>query len=230
MEPKTKLAVYQIEATNACNLKCSFCPKFVPWNKRPIGFMDPELVERVDWSSTKYTEVQFTGEPTLHKQLPEILRRIKDHGVMVGFSTNGTLKDRLEAVLDIADIITVNDDDFRDPVFAERKNVYVQKLGENYPIEDYSRTKLAPEYPVCRTPLTRVSIHWNGDVVPCCKDHSGVHVFGNLWEKSLYEIEISHARREFVRSSVESRHNGLCEFCEAPNPHRIHSKLLLRML
>lgn len=228
-EATTALKVYQIESTNACNLTCSFCPKFEPWNKRKIGFMNPDLIDRVDWSATRYTEVQFTGEPTLHKRLIEILTRIKDYGVLVGFSTNGTFKERLAAALEVADAVTVNDDEFRDPVFTERPNVFVQRLGDSYPIEDYSRQEPG-EMPICRTPLTRISIHWNGDVVPCCKDHSGVCVFGNLWEQSFHEIEHGNPRKEFIRSMVTSRHNGLCEYCKAPNPHRIHARILEAIL
>lgn len=222
----TKLKVYQIETTNACNLKCSFCPIFADWYKRPPGFMDPDLIDRVDWSATKYTEVQFSGEPLLHKKLGEVLERIKAKGVRVGFSTNGTFKDRLEAVLPIADSVTVNDDDFRDPVFEEKPNVFVQRLGDNSPFEDYTRTKPGV-VPQCDTPFGYVSIHWNGDVVPCCKDHSGVHVFGNLFEQTFEQIEHGEVRREFLAGLAAGQANKLCEFCEQPNPHLgIHDRLI----
>ena len=215
----TELKVYQIETTNACNLTCSFCPKFTDWNQRRIGFMDPALVERVDWSATEYTEVQFTGEPTLHKELRAIIESIKKHGVRVGFSTNGTFKERLSDVLDIADIVTVNDDDYRDPVFVDRPNVVVQQLGVTFGIEDYSRKKIHNEtLPGCTTPWNYVSIHYNGDVVPCCKDHSGVVVYGNLYEQTFEEIENSETRKKFLASIVNNKRNGLCEYCHSPNP------------
>jgi radical SAM protein with 4Fe4S-binding SPASM domain len=223
----TKLKVYQVETTNACNLTCSFCPKFTDWNQRKIGFMDPALIDRIDWSGTEYTEVQFTGEPTLHKDLLAIIRAIKKNGVRVGFSTNGTFKDRLEAVLNEADIVTVNDDDFRDPVFQDRPNVVVQQLGVTFNIEDYSRKAIVNEVlPQCQTPWDYVSIHYNGDVVPCCKDHSGVVVYGNLYEQTFAEIEDSPRRREFLESITQNERNGLCEYCCSPNPHEIHSRLL----
>lgn len=223
----TPLKVYQVETTNACNLTCSFCPKFTDWNKRRIGFMDPDLIDRIDWSGTSYTEVQFTGEPTLHKRLREILERIKAKGVRVGFSTNGTFKDRLEAVLDIADIVTVNDDDFRDPVFQDRENVLVQQLGVTYEIEDYSRkVMINPIFPKCSTPFNYVSVHYNGDVVPCCKDHSGVVVYGNLYEQTFEEIANSPKRLAFLKTFEDSTPNGLCEYCHSPNPHEIHERIV----
>lgn len=219
-------AVYQIETTNACNLTCSFCPLFEPWNERAKGFMDPDLIDRVDWSGTNYTELQFTGEPTLHKRLQEIIERVKAKGVRVGFSTNGTFKERLGKVLPLADAVTVNDDDFRDPVFADRPNVLVQQLGVTYEIEDYSRTVRVDPYPSCTTPVSHVSIHWNGDVVPCCKDHSGVNVFGNLYSETFDQIANGAKRAAFLALAAAKKDNGLCEWCCAPNPHEIHSKIL----
>lgn len=220
--------VYQIETTNACNLKCSFCPKFADWNDRKIGFMDPLLITLVDWSATEYVELQFTGEPTLHKDLVNIIRAIKKNGVRVGFSTNGTFKDRLGEALHEADIVTVNDDDFRDPVFQDRPNVVVQQLGVTFNIEDYSRTKKRA-IPLCKTPFEYVSIHWNGDVVPCCKDHSGVRVFGNLYEQTFKEIVDGPLRHEFLETITQNEDNGLCEYCQGPNPHEIHQRLLERV-
>lgn len=220
----SKVKVYQIEATNVCNLSCSFCPRFASWYKRPLGFMDPDLLDRVDWLYTAFTEVQFTGEPTLHAQLPEILKRIKKYGVKVGFSTNGTVLDRLEECLNIADVVTVNDDKYRDPVFEHHPKVRVQKLGKNYPVEDYSRKRVS-YVPSCRTPFEYVSIHWNGDVVPCCKDHGGQHVFGNLWKQTFQEIVTSKKRERFLNGLDLAEANGLCEFCKNPNPHWIHKRL-----
>lgn len=217
--------VYQIEVTNACNLTCDFCPKFTPWNKRPIGMMDPRLVDLVDWSETGFTELQFTGEPLLHKHLIEIIKRVKSYGVKVGFSTNGTFKDRLAKALEYADLVTVNDDEFRDPVFEDRHNVVVQQLGVTYEIEDYSRAK-AGNPPPCVTPYDTVSIQWNGDVVPCCKDHGGHKSFGNLYVSKWDEVMESPARKAFLSTLSRRERNGLCEFCSSPNPHKIHEKLV----
>ena len=79
----------------------------------------------------------------MHPALGEIIARVKAKGVKVGFSTNATMLDRLYAVIDDVDIVTVNDDDLRDPAYQWRKNVYVQKLGVNFEYEDYSRRELA---------------------------------------------------------------------------------------
>ena len=223
-------SVYQMKVTNACNLRCGFCPTFQPWNRRKTGMMNLSLIDKIDWSATKYTELQMGGEPLLHPALPEIIARVKAKGVKVGLSTNATLLDRLAAVIDEVDMVTVDDDDLRDPAFVWRKNVYVQKLGETHPFEDYSRTK-KHKPPECVTPFDYVSILWNGDIVPCCKDHSGLHVFGNLYEQTFDQIVHSDKRWHFLATlnagqDVFGNLNGLCEYCDFANPHEIHDKLL----
>lgn len=228
MNEQTTLQIYQLETTNACNLRCSFCPTFMPWNERKTGLMDLDLIDRVDWSQTFYTELQFGGEPLIHPDLPEIIQRVKAKGVRVGFSTNAhpDFKDRLAAILDEVDIITVNDDAFRKPMFQDRSNVFVQQLGVTYMIEDYTRTQEPHDIPYCETPFKFVSIMYNGDVVPCCKDHSGINILGNLYEQTLYEIEHGEARQKFLQGMKDNQPNGICEYCDAPNPHKIHEGLI----
>ena len=67
---------------------------------------------------------------------------------------------------------------------------------------------------------------WNGDIVPCCKDHSALHVFGNLYEQTFDDIVNSPRRGEFLKSVTSKKDNGLCEYCDFANPHEIHDKIL----
>lgn len=221
------VSVYQLEVTNACNLRCHFCPTFQPWNDRATGLMDLSLIDCIDWSGTAYVELQKGGEPLLHPKLKEIVLRVKAKGVKVGFSTNAhpLLRGRLEAVLDLVDAITVNDDEYREPLFTDRPNVFVQRLGVTYPFMDYTRMAPAP-VPPCSTPEESVSIHWNGDVTPCCVDQSGVHVFGNLYEQTFQEVIDSGKRADFLEGLRRRNENQLCEYCDGPNPHLIHERIL----
>lgn len=82
-----------IELTNTCNLKCEKCPRSE--TKRPIGFLDGTLFDKIledIRASGVPTEVALSGsgEPTLHKQLVEFVRKargVPNVGV-VGFATN----------------------------------------------------------------------------------------------------------------------------------------------
>lgn len=229
-------SVYQIESTNVCNYSCHFCPLYAPWNDREQGYMDPMMVELVDWSGTEYTEVQFGGEPLLHPEIGDIIKRIRAHGVRVGFSTNASKPELLMLLLDAFPdlLVTINDDEYREPLpeLAAHPNVHVQRVGGDpsdpatYPLEDYSREKPVGFVPFCVTPRDFLSVQWNGDVVPCCKDHSGKHVLGNLYEESFEEIVLGKRRQEFLRNMLYGAFNGMCEFCQAPNPHKIHEALV----
>lgn len=85
--------VYQIEACSACNLQCPMCERTTHMGRQP-GLLQLELLSlmqsRGDFGGSYYVELQMAGEPTLHPQLFQIIRYLKDVvGVMVGLSTHG---------------------------------------------------------------------------------------------------------------------------------------------
>ena len=108
--------IYQIEATNHCNLKCPMCLRTTDM-VRSADHVDQGLIRamlaRGDFAGTSYTELQLAGEPTLHPQLGEIISLIKGHGILVGASTHGLLIGKkagvLEALLSL-DALTVSCD------------------------------------------------------------------------------------------------------------------------
>lgn len=219
------VAVYQFEATNVCNLACSFCPKESRWADRQEGFMDLSLIERVDWSHTKYVELQMTGESTLHPKLAEIATALRNKGLLVGLSSNGTRRFDFS----VFDSVTTTKDTERE-FKIEGPNVDFQVLGDTHPYEDYTHTKPAGQalHLSCVTPFTHISIQWDGDVVPCCKCHGKQHVFGNLYDQTFAEIIRSSRRMDFLeRMAATGRDaNYICKFCTAPNPHKIHTRLV----
>jgi len=103
--------IYQIEATNACQLDCYMCARKLM--KREIGYLNPELVaimvEREDFKNSYLVELQMYGEPLLHPDLDKIIKILKTGtDVKVGFSTNGILlKEKLDTVL-MCDYVTIS--------------------------------------------------------------------------------------------------------------------------
>ena len=68
---------------------------------------------------------------------------------------------------------------------------------------------------VCDKPWTSVTILWDGQVVPCCFDHNGSYVLGNLRKQSLKEIFHGERMRE-LRRAHRNRQLGdvsLCATC-----------------
>ena len=67
----------------------------------------------------------------------------------------------------------------------------------------------------CTWPWERMTILWDGDVVPCCFDYDKKYVLGNMKESKLIDIwngdRIQQLRKEFISNSVR---NPLCVNCE----------------
>ena len=117
--------VYQIEVTNACNLKCPMCLRTTDM-LRKSNLLDLDLLktmnERGDFDGSYYIELQLAGEPTLHPKLEEIVDYLKTEvGVMVGLSTHGLLMDkpRVQRALAKVDALTISVDSVVPETYAK---------------------------------------------------------------------------------------------------------------
>lgn len=85
-----------------CNFRCPFCynPGLVLEPEKQPTIPGEEffsfLEERKGWVDAV---VITGGEPTLHKGLPEFIRKIKGMGYLVGLETNGTNPGMLEGLI-----------------------------------------------------------------------------------------------------------------------------------
>ncbi len=81
-----------LETTNRCNLLCTTCPRTFE-ELEPEKDMSWELFTSIIGQFPKIARVVLhgVGEPMLVKDLPRMIRYLKDRGVYVLFNTNGTL-------------------------------------------------------------------------------------------------------------------------------------------
>ena len=81
-----------LETTNRCNLLCTTCPRTFE-ELEPEKDMSWELFTSIIDQFPKIARVVLhgVGEPMLVKELPRMIRYLKDRGVYVLFNTNGTL-------------------------------------------------------------------------------------------------------------------------------------------
>lgn len=99
-----KLAI--IETSSLCNLRCPMCPRTI--DRSPSGSlfrnMKFELLERLETVFPKLDEVilSWIGEPLINKQLPEIIKFIKQFGPRVHVTTNAVLltESRIHELID----------------------------------------------------------------------------------------------------------------------------------
>lgn len=215
------MKVYQLEVTNICNLKCDFCSMRHSWTKRPFGYLDPKLIDLIDWSETDYVELQLLGEPTLHPNLTLIIDRLTEKDVEIGFSTNNSNPEVVKRVAPKCKMITINDYDKKgiDRELLSMPNVRIQDVGGDFPVEDYTHTKKYSIQKICKIPYEYVSIQWDGDVVPCPRAHGKGVVYGNLYKQTWNEIMEGDVLKIFKGMILENKDVGLCEYCWAPNCH-----------
>lgn len=90
-----------LEITNICNLDCIFCPK----TERVKRSLTPEefdrLTERLR-GEVKFLYFHLMGEPFLHKHLPHFIAVAREKGFIPVLTTNGTLLDKAQAVIEAA--------------------------------------------------------------------------------------------------------------------------------
>jgi len=86
-----------------CNMRCPFCHNallVLPGENPDPGMTELEFLDFLQTRPGKLDGVCVTGgEPTLHKELPELLRKIKDMGFQIKLDTNGTNPQMLSALM-----------------------------------------------------------------------------------------------------------------------------------
>jgi hypothetical protein len=85
------LSSVNLELTNHCNLRCTFCPVNTTM-RRPKGFMDPALFRHVidDNPQIDFVLAFQWGEPLLHPSFFELVRHAADRDVRTMITSNGT--------------------------------------------------------------------------------------------------------------------------------------------
>jgi MoaA/NifB/PqqE/SkfB family radical SAM enzyme len=142
-----------LEVTNRCNLLCETCPRTFE-ELEPPADMSWELFTRIVDQVPEVARVVLhgVGEPMLVKNLPRMIRYLKDRGTYVLFNTNGTLLnpkkyaeivgtglDELRVSLDAADRETyakVRGKDFFNRIVRDvgRFTAYLRETGANKPL------------------------------------------------------------------------------------------------
>ena len=84
------------------------------------------------------------------------------------------------------------------------------------------RPKVIPQNE-CTWIWNSTMINWNGDVVPCCRDPHGRHVFGNAFETSLKTIWNGEAIRAFRSRIIQDQGSvDICRLCSGYGVPKLH--------
>jgi pyruvate formate lyase activating enzyme len=96
--------------TPGCNLRCPFCHNWrIVVDPKP-PFLHEATALKILESRKKYVDavVVTGGEPTMHKELPKFLAKLKKRGFMVKLDTNGFYPEVLEECLPYVDYVALD--------------------------------------------------------------------------------------------------------------------------
>jgi len=96
--------------TPGCNLRCPYCYNWrIVIDPKP-PFLNEETALKILEKRKKYVEavVVTGGEPTLHKEIPKFLRKLKERGFAVKLDTNGFYPQVLEECLAYVDYVALD--------------------------------------------------------------------------------------------------------------------------
>jgi hypothetical protein len=118
-----------LEVTNRCNLLCETCPRTFEELEPPADMswaLFTKIVDQVP--DVARVVLHGVGEPMLVKNLPKMIRYLKDRGTYVLFNTNGTLLNPKK----FQEIIDTGLDELRVSLDAADRKSYLAVRGKDF--------------------------------------------------------------------------------------------------
>jgi MoaA/NifB/PqqE/SkfB family radical SAM enzyme len=118
-----------LEVTNRCNLLCETCPRTFETLEPPADMSWSLFTRIVDqYPSIARVVLHGVGEPMLVRDLPRMIRYLKDRGTYVLFNTNGTLLQPKK----FQPLIDTGLDELRVSLDAADRETYRQVRGKDF--------------------------------------------------------------------------------------------------
>ena len=159
--------------TPGCNLRCPFCHNWrIAVDPKPPFLQEAVALEILE-SRKKYVDavVVTGGEPSMHKELPKFLAKLKQRGFMVKLDTNGFYPQVLEECLPDVDYVALDVKTSLDKyklLGAKDTNVLVRS------VEMLKTGKVAYEFRTTAVPelVTAEDVTCIGELVKGAKTHA----------------------------------------------------------
>ena len=235
------LQMVQINPTELCNRRCSFCPrsdrKVYPNRNKHITTKTIENL-CVGLNELKFNNrVGFVGfgEPLLHKNIFKCIEIVKKNIPTIKYLEVNTNGDKLtkETIKRLYEsgcshlAISMYDRDKSGffnklkgdiPINIIYRHHYSKK--ENYNLSIVNRDELLTgtnkvySTDSCYIPFYKAMIDWNGDVLLCENDWSRKNIFGNINKKSFSNIWLSEEFIKFRKELLKGRScSNPCKNC-----------------
>jgi len=118
-----------LETTNRCNLLCDTCPRTFEELEKPADMsweLFTSIVDQVP--NVARVVLHGVGEPMLVRELPRMIRYLKDRGIYVLFNTNGTLLTARKH----RELIESGLDELRVSLDAAEAKMFLKVRGKDY--------------------------------------------------------------------------------------------------
>lgn len=231
------IKVVEINPTELCNLKCTFCPRgsFYP-NQNLNMSMETALEIRKQLDDLEYTgELSITGrgEPTLHPKFDELSQIFfEDRTWTLKINTNGKRFDQYLDTIWQYDKIIYNLYEHT-PEEAElvirQFSKYGDKVRVNYKPIDMQwferpnftnragsfSTNHMPSYLGCDTPFVKMFIDWDGTYRLCCEDWKDKISMGNIFDQNIKDyINTNEKLNEYRKMLADGKRDiSPCNVC-----------------
>jgi pyruvate formate lyase activating enzyme len=133
--------------TQGCNFRCPYChnPELVDCNRYRKPVEEQDVLNYLEFRKNLIDGVVITGgEPTIHQDLPEFIKIVKDIGYLVKLDTNGTNPEMLREIIDL-DLVDYIAMDYKAPLrkYSEivRSKVDINDILESVEIIKKSSVK-----------------------------------------------------------------------------------------
>jgi len=223
-----------IETYGYCNRKCDFCFNSDRFSNREVGRMDENIWRKIvdELASVNFAgriSPHFYGEPLLDKRLPDLIAyaRKKCPFSYIKFGSNGDMLTEqllLKLIKSGLDRISVTnyDESPKDSLiklskkyskfvsYRSYKDINLANRGGTI----FDRENKKSDMP-CSRPSEQLVINWKGDVLLCCNDYYGKHVFGNVKDESLLDIWKNESFKKIRKKLQINREKlNICNNCD----------------
>jgi len=225
------LKTIEINLINNCNRSCLFCPhgdtNYKITNGRASSSLFFKLYNQLSEKNFQ-NRISFCGfgEPTLHKDLTEFSRILSPLGCTIEVVTNGDLLDEKIIEEYYESGITIINVSIYEKESLERisklflninKNRYLlRKRFKSFDlvnrIEILENNPIEINYKKCHLPSYKLFLDYNGNVLLCCNDWNRDHVYGNIYEKNIYDIWIESLKEKRFEL-ISGIRKGPCATC-----------------
>ena len=159
--------------TPGCNLRCPFCHNWrIAVDPKPPFLQEAAALEILE-SRKRYVDavVVTGGEPTMHKELPRFLAKLKERGFLVKLDTNGFYPEVLEECLPYVDYVAL---DVKTCLEKYRLLGAKDTVGLMRTVETLKTGKVAYEFRTTVVPeiITAEDMRCVGEIVKGAKTHA----------------------------------------------------------